>query len=58
MSKGIDQIFAADLVDMQQFSRDNKGVKYLLTVIDIFSKYGWIIPLKTKTGLELSLIHI
>ena len=37
--KGIDQIFAADLVDMQQFSRDNKEVKYLLTVIDIFSRY-------------------
>jgi len=36
----IDKIFAADLVDMQQFSRYNNGVKYLLTVIDIFSKYG------------------
>jgi len=33
--KGIDQIFAADLVDMQLFSRYNNGVKYLLTVIDI-----------------------
>ena len=52
--KGIDQIFAADLVDMQQFSRDNKGVKYLLTVIDILSRYGWIVPLKTKTGLEVA----
>ena len=50
--KGIDQIFAADLVDMQPFSRYNNGVKYLLTVIDIFSKYGWILPLKNKTGLE------
>ena len=50
----IDKIFAADLVDMQQFSRYNNGVKYLLTVIDIFSKYGWIIPLKNKTGLEVA----
>jgi len=49
--KGIDQIFAADLVDMQQFSRYNNGVKYLLTVMDIFSRYGWILPLKNKTGL-------
>jgi len=38
--RGIDQIFAADLADMQQLSRYNNGVKYLLTVIDIFSKCG------------------
>lgn len=49
-SKGIDDIWAADLIDMTAFSRDNKGVKFLLTVIDVFSKYGWIIPLKNKTG--------
>ena len=35
---------------MQAFSKFNRGVKYLLTVIDIFSKYGWLIPLKDKTG--------
>ena len=47
---GIDKIWAADLVDVQAFSKDNDGVRYLLTVIDIFSKYGWMLPLKTKTG--------
>ena len=47
---GIDRIWAADLVDMQAFSKFNRGVKYLLAVIDIFSKYGWLIPLKDKTG--------
>ena len=47
---GIDDIWAADLVEMQPFSRYNKGYKYLLTVIDIFSKYGWIRPLKDKKG--------
>ena len=36
---------------MQAFSEYNKGVKYLLTVIDVFSKYGWIIP---KTGMEVA----
>ena len=51
---GIDRIWAADLVDMQAFSKYNKGVKYLLTVVDIFSKYGWMIPLKNKTGTEVA----
>ena len=35
---------------MQSFSKFNRGVKYLLAVIDILSKYGWLIPLKDKTG--------
>ena len=53
MVSKIDEIWAADLVEMQKLSRDNKGYKYLLTVIDIFSKFGWIQPLKNKTGLEV-----
>ena len=44
----IDKIWAADLLEMQQFSKWNKGYKYLLMVIDVFSKYGWIVPLKNK----------
>ena len=47
---GIDRIWAADLVDMQAFTKFNRGVKYLLAVIDVFFKYGWLIPLKDKTG--------
>ena len=39
---------------MSAFSRSNKFYKYLLTVIDVFSKYGWIVPLKTKTGKEVA----
>ena len=52
---GIDEIWAADLVEMQKFSKWNKGFKYLLMIIDVFSKYGWIIPLKRKTGEEVTL---
>ena len=48
-------MWAADLIDMQAFSKDNKGIKYLLTVIDIFSKFVWIIPLKRKTGQEVAI---
>ena len=50
----IDEIWAADLIDMQAFSKDNNGIKYLLTVIDIFSKCVWIVPLKRKTGQEVA----
>ena len=46
----IDQIWGADLVDLQAFAKDNDGYRYLLCVIDIFSKYGWIVPLKDKSG--------
>jgi transposase InsO family protein len=46
----IDDIWSADLKDMQSFSKQNKGVKYLLTVIDLFSKYAYTIPLKSKNA--------
>ena len=49
-SKGVDEIWAADLVEMGKFSEWNKGFKYLLMVIDVFSKFGWIEPLKDKKG--------
>ncbi|PFX18804.1 putative uncharacterized transposon-derived protein F54H12.3 [Stylophora pistillata] len=47
---GIDEIWCSDLVEMQKFAKWNKGYRYLLMVLDIFSKYGWIIPLKNKKG--------
>ena len=49
----IDEIFAADLVEMQKFAKLNKGYRYLLTCIDIFSKYSWVIPLKDKRGIVI-----
>ena len=51
---GINEIWAADLIDMQAFFKDNSGIKYLLTVIDIFSKFVCIIPLKQKNGREVA----
>ena len=39
---------------MQAFAKFNGGIKFLLMVIDIFSKYGWIVPLKSKTGVEVA----
>lgn len=50
---GIDEQWAADLVEVQTLSRYKKGTRYLLTVIDIFSKYAWVRPLKKKTGDEV-----
>ena len=52
-ASGTDAIWTADLVDMQSFSKSNKGFKYILMIIDVFSKYGRAIPLKTKTGPEV-----
>ena len=49
----IDEIFAADLVEMHKFSKINKGYRYLLTCIDIFSKYAFVIPLKDKKGITI-----
>ena len=44
----------ADLVDMQQFSKHNGGVKFILTVIEILSKYAWAVGLKGKSGGEIA----
>ena len=43
-----DNIWGADLVDMQLLSKNKKGFRLLLCVINIFSKYAWVISLKDK----------
>ena len=48
-----DNIWGADLADMQLLSRYNKGIRFLLCVIDIFSKYAWVVPLKDKKGISI-----
>ena len=42
--------YIADLIDVQSYSKDNNGIKYLLTCIDGFSKVADVIPIKNKTG--------
>ena len=43
-----DNIWGVDLVDMQLLRKYNKGIRFLLCVIGIFSKYAWVVPLKDK----------
>ena len=45
-----DHIWCADLADMQLLSKFNKRTKFLLCVVDIFSKYAWFVPLKDEKG--------
>ena len=45
-----DEQFVMDLVDMQKLAKYNKGNKYLLTVIDVLSKFAWVEPLKSKSA--------
>ena len=53
-SKGIDDQFQIDLADMSNLSAYNDGYRYLLNCIDVFTKHAWSVPLKTKTGREVS----
>ena len=48
-----DNIWGADLADMQLLSKFNKGIKYLLCVIDLFSNYAFVVPLKDKIGISI-----
>ena len=42
-----------DLADMQSLSKYNKGIKYLLCAIDLFTKYAWVIPMKDKKSASI-----
>ena len=51
----IDSQWQADLADMQQISSHNRGYKYILTVIDILSRFAWAEPLKSKRVRKLKM---
>ena len=50
----INQEWVADLVEMQWYGRQNGGVWYLLTMVDVLSKYAWVRPIKRKTGADVA----
>ena len=53
-SFSIDNIQGVDLANTQLISKFNKGNRFLLCVIDVFSKYAWVIPLKYKKGITIT----
>ena len=52
-AQSVDDIWAADLIDMRALSEENDNYNYILMVIDVFSKYGWAQPLPNKSGVTL-----
>jgi hypothetical protein len=47
---GVDEQFQADLADVSMLARWNNGVHFLLTCVDVFSKYAWVVPMRNKTA--------
>ena len=52
--RGLDDNWQADLVDMSAYAKVNQGYRFILTVIDNFSKFAWARPLKTKNGVDVT----
>lgn len=51
---GINDTFQIDLVEMIPYAKENQNFKYILTIIDIFSKYAWAVPIKSKTATDVT----
>lgn len=51
---GIADTLQADLIEMQPYKRENRGHRYILIVIDVFTKMAYAEPLKDKTGSEVT----
>jgi len=51
---GIDDQWQADLADISQIAKENAGYRYLLTVIDCFSKFAWAIPVRRKDAIAIT----
>jgi hypothetical protein len=55
-AKGIDDLFQADLADMRNLASSNDGNSYILTCIDVFSRYAFAVPVKDKRGLTVAAV--
>lgn len=53
-ARTIDYLWQTDIVDMIHLAEYNDGYRYLLTVIDVFSKYAWVVPLKKKDAISVA----
>ena len=53
-TSGIDYHWQSDLIEILPHASVNKNYKYIMTVIDIFSKYAWALPIKNKTGEDVT----
>ena len=51
---GMDEQWTADLIEVGNIARYNRGYQYLLTVVDVLSKYVWVEPVKSKTGKDVT----
>ena len=54
ITSGMDDLWDADLADVSNLAKYNRGIHFLLIVIDVFSRYLWVVPLKDKTSKEVS----
>jgi hypothetical protein len=48
ITRGIDDLWQIDLADLQKISKFNDNNRYLVTCIDVFSKFAWVVPIKNK----------
>ena len=51
---GINHLFQADLMDMSQHQRNNDGFRFVLVIIDVFSKVAWVRAIKNKSALVVT----
>ena len=52
--KGPRRILSVDLADFQQLAKHNNGYRFAIVAVDAFSRYGWLIPIRQKTGNEVA----
>ena len=51
--RGTDDQWQADLAEVQHLSKDNGGIRYLLTCIDVFSKHAWVVAIRSKSSEDM-----